>query len=157
MTTLLDNIPNILEEDEKLVRIIFSPFHIDKKNPTKLAPNAFRPPSGIDEVSVNRLSYTTADACKQHGKSMNSDNKSFLGLASIRYSAILAANAFARVSKLVNNPSHADIYFGITLQKGEPAPAEINFALKELASKARYFPDPDRTSDTWLGEDISNC
>jgi hypothetical protein len=157
MTTLLDNIPNILEEDEKLVRIIFSPFHIDKKNPTKLAPNAFRPPSGIDEVSVNRLSYTTADACKQHGKSMDSDNKSFFGLASIRYSAILEANAFARVSKLDNNPSHADIYFGVILQKGEPAPAEINFALKELVSKARYFPDPDRASNMWLGEDISNC
>jgi hypothetical protein len=36
MTTLFENIPNILGEDEKLVRIIFSPFHIDKKNPTQL-------------------------------------------------------------------------------------------------------------------------
>jgi hypothetical protein len=157
MTPLFDNIPNILGEDEKLVRIIFSPFHIDKKNPSKLTPNAFRPPSGIDEVSVNRLSYTTAGACKQHGKRMNSDFKTFFGLASIRYSAILEANAFARVSKLDNNPSHADIYFGVILQKGEPAPAEINLALKELAAKAKYFPDPNTTFETWLGEDISNC
>jgi hypothetical protein len=140
-----------------LVRLIFSPFHIDKKNPSKLTPNAFRPPSGIDEVSVNRLSYTTADACKQHGKSIDSDNKTFFGLASIRYTAVLEANAFARVSKLDANPSHADIYFGVILQKGEPAPAEINLALKELAAKSRYFPDPNTESATWLGEDISDC
>lgn len=157
MTTLFENIPNILGEDEKLVRIIFSPFHIDKKNPTQLTPNAFRPPSGIDEVSVNRLSFTNADVCKQHGKSMNSDKKTFFGLASIRYSAVLAANVFARVSKLEDNPSHADIYFGTILQKGEPAPANINIALKELAAKARYFPDPNKDADTWLGEDINNC
>jgi hypothetical protein len=157
MTPLFDNIPNVLEEDEKLVRLIFSPFHIDKKNPSKLTPNAFRPPSGIDEVSVNRLFYTTADACKQHAKSMNSDNKTFFGLASIRYTAVLESNAFARVSKLDNNPSHADIYFGVILQKGEPAPAEINLALKELAAKARYFPDPNIVSGAWLGEDISDC
>jgi hypothetical protein len=157
MKDISDTIPNILGEDEKLVRIIFSPFHIDKKNPTKLAPNAFRPPSGIDEVSVNRLSFTTADVCKQHGKAMNSDNKTFFGLASIRYSAVLEAKAFARVSKLENNQAHADIYFGIVLQKGEPAPAEINLALKELAAKAKYFPDPNKEPNNWLGEDISNC
>lgn len=156
MTPLFDLIPDILGEDEKLVRIIFSPFHIDKKNPTKLTPNAFRPPSGIDEVSVNRLSYTTADACKQHGKRMNSDFKAFFGLATIRYSDVLASRAFARVSKLEENPAHADIYFGVILQKGEPAPAEINSALKELAMKARYFPDPDKESFEWLGNDISS-
>ena len=156
MTRPFDAIPDILEEDEKLVRIIFSPFHIDKKNPTKLTPNAFRPPAGLDEVSVNRLSYTTANACKQHGKSMDSANKTFFGLATIRYKAVLACNAFARVSKLDNNPVHADIFLGVVLQKGEPAPAEINLILKELAKNARYFADPDRASVEWLGDDISD-
>jgi hypothetical protein len=157
MTPLFDLIPDILGEDEKLVRIIFSPFHIDKKNPTKLTPNAFRPPAGIDEVSVNRLSYTTADACKQHGQSINSNVKAFFGLATIRYSDVLASRAFARVSKLEENAAHADIYFGLILQKGEPAPAEINNALKELVTKARYFPDTNKESSAWLGDDISNC
>ena len=152
----MDNIPNILGEDEKLVRIIFSPFHIDKKNPTKLTPNAFRPPSGIDAVSVNRFSFTTASACKLQGRNMNSEAKTFFGLATIPYKAVLECNAFARASKLENNSAHADIYFGVILQKGEPAPAEINFALKELASKAHYFPDPDRNSLEWLGDDINN-
>lgn len=153
----MDNIPNILGEDEKLVRMIFSPFHIDKKNPTKLTPNAFRPPSGIDAVSVNRLFYTTADACKQQGRIMNSESKTFFGLASIRYKAVLESNAYARASQLEDNPSHADICFGIVLQKGQPAPAEINFALKELAAKARYFPDPDREVLEWLGGDVNDC
>lgn len=96
MTPPFDLIPDILGEDEKLVRIIFSPFHINKKNPTKLTPNAFRPPSGIDEVSVNRLSYTTANACKQHGKNMNSDFKAFFGLATIRYTDVLKSCVCSR-------------------------------------------------------------
>ena len=156
MIELFDTIPNILGEDEKLVRLIFSPFHIDKKNPTKLTPNAFRPPAGLDEVSVNRLSYTTADVCKQHGKSMNSTNKTFFELASIHYKTVLACNAFARASKLPDNPAHADIFLGVILQKGEPAPAEINLILKELATKARYFADPNPESIEWLGENISD-
>lgn len=89
--------------------------------------------------------------------SMDSTNKTFFGLATIRYSHILDCRAFARVSKLENNPSHADIYFGVVLQKGEPAPAEINFALKELATRACYFPDPNPASVEWTGEDINEC
>ena len=157
MTPLSDLILDILGEDEKLVRTIFSPFHIDKRNPTKLTPSAFRPPSGIDEVSVNRLSYITANACKRHGKSMNSDFKTFFGLSTIRYTDVLASRAFARASKLEENPAHADIYFGVILQKGEPAPAEMNSVLKELATKARYFPDPNKESLEWLGDDINDC
>ena len=153
----MDNIPNILGEDEKLVRIIFSPFHIDKKNPTKLTPNAFRPPAGLDAVSVNRLAYTTAGACKQQGRFMNSETKAFCGLASIRYTVVIESKAFARASQLADNPSHADIYFGIVLQKGEPAPAEINFVLKELAAKACYFPDPHKEVLEWLGGDVNDC
>lgn len=113
----MDNMPNILGEDEKLVRLIFSPFHIDKKNPTKLTSNAFRPPSGLDAVSVNRLTYSTADACKQQGRIMNSETKAFFGLATIRYKSVLESHAFARASQLDNNLAHADIYFGIVLQK----------------------------------------
>ena len=72
-------VPDLFEDGEKLVRIIFSPFHIDKKDPTKITHVAFRSPSGIDEISVNRLNFTTATFCKNQGQAMNSDAKTFTG------------------------------------------------------------------------------
>jgi hypothetical protein len=152
-----DTIPNTLGEDEKLVRIVFSPFHVDKKNPTKLTRNAFRPPPEIDEVSVNRLSFTTANDCKRNGKVMNSDIKKFVGLASIKYTSIVESNAFARVSKLPNNLSHADIFFGFPLKRGEPLPLQMIPILDALTAKAAYFQDTNQDVDIWTGEDISNC
>lgn len=150
-------VPDSFEEDEKLIRIIFSPFHIDKKDATKITHTAFRPPPEIDEVSVNRLNFTTATFCKQQGKAMNSATKTFCGLASIRHSAIIQSGASVRISKQPDNPSHADIYFGILLKKGESAPAEMNLVLKNLARSARFYPDVNLDSTIWEGGDISEC
>jgi hypothetical protein len=150
-------VPDYFEEDEKFVRMIFSPFHIDKKDATKITHTAFRPPPEIDEVSVNRLNFTTATFCKQQGKAMNSATKTFCGLASIRHSAVIENGAFVRISKQPDNPSHADIFYGVILKKGEPAPAEINLILKSLARSAHYYPDTDSESDDWNGGDVSDC
>ncbi len=150
-------VPDNFKEDEKLVRIIFSPFHIDKKNPTKITHIAFRSPSGIDEVSVNRLNFTTATFCKNQGQAMNSEAKTFSGLASIRHAIVLDLGAYVRITKQETNPFHADIYYGIILQKGEPAPAELNLILKNLARKAYFYPDTHLNSNNWEGEDVNNC
>lgn len=150
-------VPDIFEEGEKLVRIIFSPFHIDKKNPSKITHIAFRSPSGIDEVSVNRLNFTTATFCKNQGQAMNSLAKTFSGLATIRHKVVIDLGAFVRISKQVDNPFHADIYYGIILQKGEPAPAELNLKMKDLARLAFFYPDTNPNSVEWEGDDVSNC
>jgi hypothetical protein len=150
-------VPDSFEENEILIRMILSPFHIDKKDATKITHTAFRPPPKIDEVSVNRLNFTNAIFCKQQGKAMNSATKTFCGLASIRHSVVIQHGAFVRISKQPNNPSHADIYYGIVLKKGESAPAEINLILKELARSAHYYPDRNLDSDVWEGGDVSEC
>ena len=74
-----DIIPDEISDEEKIVRSIFSPINIKKD---KLQKNAFRPPVDSDEISVNRLNYTSADFCKKLGKeSENPDaRRSFFGL-----------------------------------------------------------------------------
>ena len=150
-------VPERFEDDEKLVRIIFSPFHINKKDATKITHTAFRPPPDLDEVSVNRLNFTTATFCKQQGKAMNTVTKTFYGLASIRHSIVLQEGAFARISPKTDNPFHADIYYGVVLQRGEPIPAEMSLILKRLAASAHFYPDVNKKSEVWEDGDITQC
>jgi hypothetical protein len=151
----MDNIPNSFEKGEKLTRIIFSPFHIDKNN--RLKPAAFKSPSEKDEVSVTRINYTDAHFCKKEGKKMETPEKIFQGLATISYEKIVELGAFARVSKLEINPFHADIYYGIIIKKGESAPAELNLILKNISQIAMFFKDINPNSETWEGDDITQC
>ena len=88
------------------------------------------------------------------GKAMNSTTKTFCGLASIRHSTVLQHGAFARVSPKFDNPSHADIYYGVILQRGEPLPAEMNLILKNLAASAHFYPDENTDSADWEGRDV---
>ena len=150
-------IPEHFEKDEKLVRIIFSPFHLNKKDATKITHAAFRPPPEIDEVSVNRLNFTTATFCKQQGKAMNSATKTFCGLASIRHSVVLQEGVFVRTSPKTDNPFHADIFYGVVLQRGAPMPAEMSLILKRLAASAHFYLDMNKESEVWEGEDVTQC
>ena len=88
------------------------------------------------------------------GKAMNSTTKTFCGLASIRHSVVLQHGAFARISPKFDNPSHADIYYGVILQRGEPLPAEMNLILKNLAASAHFYPDVNTDSADWEGDDV---
>lgn len=153
-STNMDNVPNSFEKGEKLTRIIFSPFHIDTKN-NRLKPAAFKSPSGKDEVSVTRINYTDAHFCKKEGKKMETSEKTFQGLATISYEKVVELGAFVRVSKLNTNPFHADIYYGMILERGESAPAELNLTLKNISQFAKYFKDINPNSETWEGEDIT--
>ena len=62
------NIPQLIANDEKIVRSIFSPINLNKNQTLKF--NAFRPPANSDEISVNRLNYTTPSFCKALSKKM---------------------------------------------------------------------------------------
>jgi hypothetical protein len=148
------DVPDNFQEGEKLTRIIFSPFHVDSKN--NLKPEAFRPPPAIDEVSVNRINYTDAHFCKHLGKSMETESKKFRGLATIMHSIVIRNGAFAKVSKIKQNPYHADIFYGIILVKGESVPAELNLIFKNLSKAAKFFPDQNPDKLLWLSEDITN-
>ena len=152
-------LPPIIQQDEKLVRLVFSPFHLNKAK-TRLTPNAFRPPPGRGEVSVIRLNFTDANFCRQAGKKIEADDKVkggfkvFEGFGVVLFLEVLEAQAAVKASPLPDNPFHADLYFGFVLQKGEPLPAELNEKMKRLSEVARFYPDPHKEALDWKGQEL---
>lgn len=148
----VEKLPHEFSEDEKIVRSIFSPINL-KKDGTGLKPNAFRPPAGIDEVSVNRLSYTNTDFCKRHGKSIEnpSARRSFFGLALLYVNQILSTGSEIKYTPKSDNIYHADIKIGFIPVKGQPLPPEFQKKVKELTEKSKLFRDNNPSSNSWGG------
>ena len=59
--------PREIVDDEPIVRGICSPYHVKKG---KLLSAAYLPPYESEEVSVMRVAWIGADACKQHAKDL---------------------------------------------------------------------------------------
>jgi len=55
-------IPQTINESEEIIRVLLSPIHINKSNEIKQY--AFQPPANGEDISVNRLSYTSLNICK---------------------------------------------------------------------------------------------
>ena len=86
-------LPEDIIDSERIVRSIFTPKNISKSKGTIL-PNTFRTPGGKDELSVNRLDYTTADYCKNLSRKIEQPEykKSYFGLAVLRQKKLEVQN-----------------------------------------------------------------
>lgn len=139
---------------ETILRTIFSPVHLNKKK-NKLVPGAFRAPKGSNEVSVDRLDYTTINDCKIKAKSMESESRLYFGVAAASAGNIRSVRGVqVESSPLENNKCHADILYDFVLEAGEEASHEDLYKVRQIAKQFRLFLDPDSTSDTWNGEDV---
>lgn len=154
------NIPTIIDDKEKIVRSIFSPVNVNIKT-NKLRPNSFRSPAGIDEVSVNRLDFSNANFCKNISKEIEnpSNKRTYFGLAVLIAKEIRDLKANVVYSPIIEpeadiNPYHSDIKVGYIKPKGQEAPAEINYIIQNLTNKARFYVDPDPTSNEWEGSEL---
>lgn len=147
-------LPYSFLHDEKIARTIFSPINIRNNN---IKPNAFRPIANTDEVSVNRLSYTTIDIIRNFGKHMtNCDTKrEYFGFGILKYFEIIECKADIKYTPKDYNQYHADIKLGYIAKKGETLPAEYAQKAKNLANKARLYIDPKPDSNKWEGEAIN--
>jgi hypothetical protein len=145
--------PRDIADDEAIARGICSPYHVKKG---KLQPNTYNPPYDTDEVSVMRVNWIGADACKQRAKELENpaENKVYKGLAVLSARQIWD-NGAAVVDTREVFEGHADIRHGITPSKGEPPPPEELKALRDrtkaLANLAKYYPDPDPAAVGWVG------
>ncbi len=150
-------IPKIIDESEVIVRTIFS--DLVKKDNGEIKPNAFSSyPKDADEVSVNRLTFTTVDFCKFWSKSIN--KKGYCGLASIFAKSVFDIGAKIEPSPILPpvNPSnryHADIKIGYKQEVGKTMPPEFSEKIRLIAKKSKFHKDlcPDDTNK-WCGEDI---
>lgn len=148
-------IPDSFSNDEKIARSIFSPINLTK-DLKSIKANAFKPPSGLDEISVNRLNYTTETFCKQISVQLQNPEykKNYFGLGLLYVNEIYESDCDIVYTPLKTNPSHSDIKIGYIPQKGEPLPGEFLKKTKNLANKARLFQDFNLDSDKWEGEPI---
>lgn len=132
-------IPDIIADEETIARTVFSPFHIDHKKNT-LKNNAFRAPYGSNEISVDRLDYTSFDECRNKAKSMESGDKSFHGIAiSLASSIREVEDVDVDASPIDNNMCHANILYDFVLNKGIEALPEQSYKIKEVTKKFRLI------------------
>ncbi|MCH8318606.1 MAG: hypothetical protein IIA88_08935 [Bacteroidetes bacterium] len=151
------DIPKIVYDDEKLVRVIFSPMNVNPKTQHIYA-NLFKSPPNKDEVSVLRLFYTNADFCKTHGKRIQIPNKkrNFYGFAVIDTQQVrsVEADVVSSPDPTNNLEMHADIKVDYVSIPYKNFPPEIKYKIGEMKRIARYYPDPNPESNRWEGDDL---
>ena len=157
---------------DKIARTIFSPFNFKKNKQnlfTKATLNksAFETPPDIDEVSVNRLDYTTSHNLKYLSKLIDiptDDNRNYCGIAIIDVSEIISVNAnivytptYIDNVNIANfpNPFHSDIKIGYVKERGTPLPQEYSYKANKMTEICRYYPDPNPNEENWVGDVLS--
>lgn len=150
-------IPIEIDHNERIVRSIYSPMNITKKG--TLNANAFKSPPDIDEISVNRLDYTTPDFCKNLSKKNESTNRTYFGFAILTKNEIFKAGCDIVYSPITLpldkiNPFHADIKIGYIPQRGQQLPSEFQKKANDLTKSARLYSDPNPNSLTWDGGEL---
>ncbi len=147
-------IPVSIDDKERIIRTIFSPYHYDKKK-NKIKPGAFSAPKGSNEVSVDRLDYTTIDICRSKARSMESEGKSYMGVAvSLAMDIRSVDGVRIESSPLEDNKCHADILYDFVVNKGEVCPPDKSHKIKLLADKFRMFLDSDTSSEKWMETEL---
>ena len=148
-------IPQTINELEEIVRVLLSPIHINKIDEIK--PYAFQPPANSEDISVNRLSYTSPNICKKQGLIMQNERNLFWGLGIVSVKNIRQVGFDVAYSPIQNHPlyadnlAHADIKIGYMKKEGEPLPIDITLKIKELIKLTRLEKDPNPTLELWNG------
>lgn len=151
------NIPSEISNTEKIARFIFSPINV---NPStgKLKSNCYKPPSGYDEVSVNRLDFTNADFLKSIALKMQNTNRNYFGIGVINAIDIRNSDSDViytpKTEPIDYNPYHSDIKIGYTVITGEELPAEISNKIQKLVKSTRLYRDNNPELTPWTGNEL---
>jgi hypothetical protein len=146
------DIPVPIANEETVIRALRE-CHIRKG---KLRDNAFRPPPGIDEVSVMRHTHMTSNPCKQKAQEIagGDPNNRYVGVAAITAESIRSEHSEVTDSR-EEFCGHAHISYGIAAPVAdEPIDPVLLSRLQELKKKAKLLLDPEPETDAWTGEAI---
>lgn len=156
------NIPNHFSDSEKITRTIFSPMNV-KKDDT-LRNNSFTTPAEKDEVSVNRLNYTTPNFIKRISKFISNPDKgrSYYGVGVIDVKEIYDSdsdivytpNEVTINDVTMENKFHSDIKIGFVKEVGNPLPMKYAYKVEQMVQKARFYKDFNPESDSWESGDL---
>ena len=155
-------ISSSFEELEKITRSIFSPVNIKKDD--SLRNNSFTTPSGKDEISVNRLDYTTPDFIKKLGKLISNPehNRSYYGVAVIdvgeiyecKSDIVYSPTEIKFTDTVVQNPFHSDIKIGFEKEVGKPLPMNFAYKVEQMVNRSRFYKDHHPHEAEWLDGDL---
>src|SRR5271154_4104737 len=81
-------VPVNVAEDERIIRAIYSPFHVGKNN--KLKHQAYDPTPQTDEISVMRMEHMGAPHCRRKAQLFENltKKKEYHGLAVLKVAAV---------------------------------------------------------------------
>lgn len=158
-------IPNQYNDEEIILRIVYSPYHIDlEKNQIKSS--AFQPPPNRVDVSVLRINYTTADFCKQHGQRFAIPSKKYYqGFGAFKVADLneirseddteprIVVSKIFEPRKRLFLPMHGDIIMG-KLENGVPPSNQMKRRAKKIKKIVTLFRDPNPDSKKWKGDEI---
>ncbi|MDH5824943.1 hypothetical protein QFW77_18410 [Luteimonas sp. RD2P54] len=151
--------PVEIDENELIVRVVRSPYHLNKSE-SRLTPSAFRPPPGRRDLSVIRWRYTIPD-----GRELKTKIRSIGNCAEARYkglAALIASECLAANVELVDSREqflgHADILMPYAVPNHEPADGSIADTLAAiraaLRDAAKYHPDPAPEAQLWTIDEL---
>lgn len=151
-------VPSHVSDDERIVRVIYSPYHLDKKK-KRLTHYAYDPTPRTDDVSVMRLDHMGARLCKRKALSFeNAGKKEYRGFAVLRVRTV-RTSAMDVIDSRRHYCGHADIKFLIeelrTREPGEPLSAEVGKRFRDLKDSlleaSNYLPDSQPRASRWRG------
>ncbi len=153
-------LPNQIEDSEKIARSIYSPINVSKDEKSIKA-NTFKPPAGSEDLSVNRLDYTTLDFCKKGAKKGENpqSKRNYFGIGLLTAKDIRDSDCYIIYSPILKpkkerNLFHSDIKLGFKTIKGQQLPAEIQYKVDQLVIKTRLYKDHNPYSEKWNGPEI---
>jgi hypothetical protein len=141
-------VPLDVAEDERIIRAIYSPYHVDKHN--RLKHQAYDPTPGTDEISTMRLEHMGAPFCRVKAKSIENPKKVLAGLAVLKVATVVS-KGMQVVDSRQQYCGHADIRLLIAeianRQKGEPLSPVVGKHFRDLKEQllksSTFFSDPN--------------
>jgi hypothetical protein len=135
-----NRIPQIINDNERLLRNIYKPIHFHKKRTETLISYAFKPRSSQIDLSVLRLEYAELSFCVQNANNFASATREFAGFAIIKNKEVYDIGLTTEFTPLENIPMHADILFPKEeIELGEPQLSRISELAQDLLDKARFY------------------
>jgi len=151
-------LPDEISGNEKIIRAVYSPINLHK-NGKKVNNSFYKPRAGEDEISVNRLDYTTPVFLKNLAKYFENtkERRSYFGFSLLKSSEIEDSGlrtVYSPLTEPIDNPYHADIKIDYIVEKGVQLPSEISHKIKNITIKSRFYSDPNPESEEWNGDKL---
>lgn len=152
------SLPNKINRTETIIRAVYSPINLHK-NGEKVNNSFYKPKAGEDEISVNRLDFTTPIFLKKLAKFFEntSERRNYFGFSLLKASEIEDSGlrtVYSPLKEPVYNPYHADIKIDYVVERGVQLPAEISHKIKNITVKSRFYSDPNPESKEWSGDNL---